>query len=151
MRIPMVSALCLAFVSAWFPHPAPAQVNSGDLKSFQAPGPTAPEQIAPGLRANFTDQQDFRTWGKLLTGPRPGGPGWQQFGTPPEVEQCAQCAHIQVYENSPDMDPKIIVERIPGRLLPLRQLVPLSDPDIPIYHGLPPCPKDFRRFLPIHP
>ena len=150
MRIPMVSVLCIVFVSACFPHPAAAQVNPGDLKSFQAQRPTARQQSAPELPTLFAFQEAARTSGKLFNGlfpNRTGSSDWHQFGTPPELESCAQCAHIQIYE-APDIDAKI---RIPRHLLPLPQLVPPSDPDMPSYHGLPPCPKDFHPFLSTHP
>lgn len=158
MRIPMASALCIVFVSVCFPHPAAAQVNPGDLKSFQAQRPTVHQQSAPELPTLFAFQEGARTSDKLFNGLSPNGTGssgwhqdWHQFGTPPELESCAKCAHIQIYE-APDIDAKIIVQRIPRRLLPLlQQLVPPSDPDMPIYHGLPPCPKDFHPSVPIHP
>jgi hypothetical protein len=149
----MVSALCIAFVSACFPHPAAAQVNPGDLKSFPAQRPTARPQSAPELPTLFAFQEAARTPGKLFNGLSPnrtGSSGWHQFGAPPEVEACAQCAHIQIYE-APNIDARIIVETIPRRLLPVPQLVPPSNPDMPIYRGLAPCRKDFHPFLPTHP
>lgn len=154
MRIPMVSALCIAFVSVCFPHPAVGQVNPGDLKSFQAPRPTVRQQSVPELPTLLGFQEAPRTSGILFNRLSPNSvvsPGWhqdwRQFGTLPQLESCTRCAHMQIYE-APDIDPKIIVERIPSRLLPL---VPPSDPDRPIYRGLPLCPKDFHPFLPIHP
>lgn len=157
LRIPMVSTLCIAFVSACFPHPAAAQVNPGDLKSFQQQRPTARPQKAPELPTLFAFQEAARTSGKLFNGVSPNPTGnsgwhqdWHQLGTPSELESCAPCAHIQIYE-APDIDAKIIVERIPRRLPLLPQVVPPSDPDMPIYHGLSPCPKDFHPFLPTHP
>lgn len=157
MRIAVVSALCIAFVSACFPHPAVAQVNPGDLKSFQAQRPTFHQQSATELPTLFAFQEAARTSGKLFNGLSPNRTGssgwhqdWHQFGTPPKLESCAQCAHIQIYE-APDIDAKIIVERIPRHLPPVLQPMPPSDPDMPIYHGLSPCLKDFHPFLPSHP
>lgn len=172
MRMPMVSTLCLAFVSASFPHPAVAQVNPSDPQSLQAQRPTVRQQSAPELPTLFAFQEAARTPGKLfnglgdlksfqdpgnlLTAPlpnRPDGPGWHQdwhrYGAPPELERCARCAHIQIYK-APDIDAKIIVGRIPYALQPLLKPVPPSDPDMPIYHGLQPCPEDFHPYLPIH-
>lgn len=71
MRIPMVSALCIAFVSVSFPHPAAAQVNPGNPQSFQVQHPTTTQQSAPGHRANFADQQANRPCCNLLTAPLP--------------------------------------------------------------------------------
>lgn len=156
MRIPIVSALCFAFVPVSFSHPAAAQVNPGNLQSFQAQHPTTTQQSARGLRGNFADQQATRACCNSLTAPlpnRPGTLGWvlnHHYAASQEIGSCAQCAHIQTYEAPPAIDPGIIVERIPRRLLPLLQPVPPSNPDMSIYHGLQPCPKDFHPFLPTH-
>ena len=146
MRVPMVAALCIAvFASAGLSRPAAAQVdrpmNPGDFQSIQIERPTtAQRDLQPPAR--LPDLQDPQTWGRLLTNPTQARPGWHQFGKPPEDQGCAACAHIQIYEAPPNLDPKIIIDEIPPRSLrPLQQPLRLS-PNMPIYHALPACPKD---------
>lgn len=148
MRISMVSALCVVFVSAGLSRQAAAQVNPpmnpGALRSIQIEHPTtAQSDLQPP--AKLPDLQNPQTWGRLCSGPW-AQPEWHQFGTAPEAQLCGTCAHIQVYEAPPNLDPKIIIEEIPPRSLrPLQQPLRLS-PNMPIYHGLPPCPKDVHAF-----
>jgi hypothetical protein len=149
MRMSMVSALCVVFASAGLSHPAAAQVNAainpGDLQSIQIESPTT-AQSDPQPPTKLPHLQSLQTWSRLLTRPTGARPGWQQFGKAPEDQPCAWCAHIQIYEAPPNLDPKIIIEEIPPiSLRPLQQPLPLS-PNMLIYHGFPPCPNDVHPF-----
>ena len=142
MRSGLMPSLCALLILACFAPRAASQLTSLLPLPVQArlgePAPApkvSQDRVRPVIHLPYSaySADYLATLPRITTPP----PDKLQSGTiralPSEGTTHPCCAHILIFRPSPDLDPRIVL-RVPGNLIPF----------MPTFHGLSPCPQDYR-------
>jgi len=142
MRSGLMPSLCALLILACFAPRAASQLTSFlplPVQTRQGEPTPVPKisqnQVRPAIHVPYSTYSAgyLATLPHVTTPPAGKLPGGTIRILPSEGTTHSCCAHILIFRPSPELDPKIFL-RVPGNLIPF----------MPTFHGLSPCPQDYR-------